>query len=321
MIGHNGGPLREGWIARHRSVRDHWLVGHGKTVKPADPSIKHCLNKGEAWEDMCMECRYEAATINNGGKKMELRRGEMLGAVSWLAARWNWTPKTVRGFLDDLENDGMIEMRNPALEKGNQKGRQANVIRACNYDIYQSGHAEAGQPEGQPQGDQRATRGRPEGNIYKDNKGTREQGNKEENIPPTPKPPPGPSPDSVGVSLREGEVEFPNGVFVNCETIRHQEFTISLAGIDMQLLGTVPMAEIKSVATGHALQWAIDLAAGKRNVVPSNPASFIRGSIQNQRNNGAVLEVRKTKAAAPKESTSDKYKRIFEAVAAEKAGR
>jgi len=182
---HNGGPLGDGWIARHRSVRNHWLVGHGIQVKPADPTRKMCLNKGEAWEDMLMECRYEAATISNGGKKMELRRGEMVGAVSWLAARWNWTPKTVRGFLDDLKNDGMIELKNPASEKGDQKGRQANIISSCNYDYYQSGYGEVRQPKGQPEGDEGATRGRPQGNIYKEeqgNKGTKEQ----EKAPQTP---------------------------------------------------------------------------------------------------------------------------------------
>lgn len=185
-IGHNGGPLSEGWIARHRSVRDHWLVGHGIHVKPADPHRKRCHAQGEAWEDLLMECRYADATVSNGGKKMELRRGELIGAVSWLANRWNWTPKTVRRFLDQLENDGMIELKNPASEKGNQIGRQANVVTVCNYDAYQSGYEPVGQLKGQPQGDQRATTGRPEGNIYKEeqgNKGTKEQ----ENTPLPPK--------------------------------------------------------------------------------------------------------------------------------------
>ena len=181
VIGGNGGPLSDGWIARHRSVRDHWLVGHGIHVKPADPERKRCHTQGEAWEDMLMECRYADGFISNGGKKMELRRGEMVGAVSWLAHRWNWTPKVVRRFLDQLENDGMISLKNPASEKGNQIGRQANVVTVCNYDAYQSGYEPEGQSKGQPQGDQRATTGRPEGDIYKEeqrNKGTKE---KEEN--------------------------------------------------------------------------------------------------------------------------------------------
>lgn len=176
--GHNRPPvLGDGWIARHRSVRHHWLVGHGIQVKPADPTRKRCSTQGEAWEDLLMECRYEDGTVSNGGVKMELRRGELIGAVSWLAHRWNWTPKTVRRYLDQLENDEMITLRNPASEKGNQIGRQANVITVCNYDVYQGGGQSSGHPEGRPEGDQRATTGRPEGNNIKNNKETREQGN------------------------------------------------------------------------------------------------------------------------------------------------
>lgn len=109
---------------------------------------------------------------------------------------------------------------------------------------------------------------------------------------------PAPSANAGGVSLREGETYLGHGVYVNCETIRHADFTISLLGIEMQLLGTVPMADIKAIATGHALQWALDLEAGKRNVVPSNTANFIRGSIQNRKNNDAVTDVRKARASS-----------------------
>jgi hypothetical protein len=104
---------------------------------------------------------------------------------------------------------------------------------------------------------------------------------------------------TTSASAREGETHAGSGVFVNCETIRHKDFSISLKGIELQLLGTVPIEEIKQIALGHALGWALDLEAGKpaSNVVPSNTASFIRGSIQNQRNNSAVTDVRKTRAA------------------------
>ena len=179
---HNGGPLGEGWIARHRSVREHWLVGHGIQVKPADPNRKRTHAQGEAWEDLTMECRYEDGTVMNGGKKMELRRGELVGAVSWLAHRWNWTPKTVRRFLDQLENDGMIELKKPGVEMGMQKGKQANVVSICNYDFYQFGFQSEGQAKGNADGKQGASKGQAEGNIYKDNKGTREQ----DKEPPTP---------------------------------------------------------------------------------------------------------------------------------------
>lgn len=177
-IGHNGPPLSEGWIARHRSVRDHWLVGHGIHVKPADPDRKRCHTQGEAWEDLLMECRYAAGSVYNGGKKMELQRGQLVGAVSWLANRWNWTPKTVRRFLDQLENDSMIELVSPGTKEGEQKGKQASVITICNYETYQSMMEPEGQAKGQAEGKQGASKGQAEGNIYKEeqrNKGTKEQ--------------------------------------------------------------------------------------------------------------------------------------------------
>lgn len=168
-IGHNGAPQDEGWIKRYRSVRDHWLVGHGIHVKPADPSKPRCHTQGEAWEDMIMECRYEAGYINNGGKKMELRRGEMLGAVSWLASRWNWTPKTVRRFLDQLENDGMIELIRNGVKEGKQKGKQANALKVCNYDALQSNGSTEGQAIGHAEGKQWASKGQAEGeNLRKE---------------------------------------------------------------------------------------------------------------------------------------------------------
>jgi hypothetical protein len=137
-------------------------------------------------------------------------------------------------------------------------------------------------PAVEPTGGSRApTRGVVNNNIY----------NKTNNLP-----------SLTAVELdaaREGETGIGNGVFVNCETVRHANFEISLKAIQLQLCGTVDMDTIKSVAAGHALQWATDIASGKSpaKVVPSNTASFIRASIQNQANNAAVTDVRKSRAA------------------------
>jgi hypothetical protein len=110
--------------------------------------------------------------------------------------------------------------------------------------------------------------------------------------PPTPQQASGP---------RDGEEEVSPGVFVNCETIRHEKFTISIPAIYMQLLGVVPKDEIKQIALGHAVSWANILASGKRvpNVPPNNPDNFIRASIRRQHNDDAVTDVRKKRAAGP----------------------
>jgi hypothetical protein len=189
-LGHNNPPAEQngGWIAVRRAMRDHWLVGFGQPVKPCDPE-RGAYSRAEAFIDLIMECRYEAGTVNNNGRKMRIQPGQLLGAVSWLASRWNWTPKTVRGFLDKLEDDGMIERgeskTNPrpdhssdGSKPGNQKGRFANIISICNYALYQIVDRQQGPVEGHVEGELRAGSGPVEGNIYKDNKGTREQGNK-----------------------------------------------------------------------------------------------------------------------------------------------
>jgi DNA-binding Lrp family transcriptional regulator len=168
-------------------MRDHWLVGFGQPVMAVDED-RGSFSRSEAWIDLIMECRYAAGTVNNGGRKMELRPGQLLGAVSWLANRWNWTPKTVRGFLDRLEEEGMIERFTPGIhpgsddvlnghQRGKQKGKQASVLTVCKYSVYQLAERLKGQAKGQAEGTQGASRGQAEGNIYKDNKGTKEQGN------------------------------------------------------------------------------------------------------------------------------------------------
>ncbi len=169
-VGHNRPPMPAGWIAVHRNIRTHHIVGYGKPVKPCDPS-RGAYSRSEAWQDLLMECRYQDGTVLNGGREMEIRRGELVGAISWLAARWNWTPKTVRGFIDALEADGAISVRAPGAIQGQQKGKQAHVISVCNYEKYQSAPDDEGQAKGPDLGTQKASNGQATGNILrKDNK-------------------------------------------------------------------------------------------------------------------------------------------------------
>lgn len=145
---HNGGPAideapdgydKVGWIAIHRAIRDHWLVGYGKPVPPADPS-RGSNSQHEAFGDLIMNCRYDSGYVLNNGKKMKIEAGQLLGGVSWLADRWNWTPKKVRWFLDKLEEDGMISRSTPnekGRANGTFKGNQRMVISICNYSEYQ----------------------------------------------------------------------------------------------------------------------------------------------------------------------------------------
>lgn len=195
---HNGGPPldgenpfgRDGWIAVARVMREHHLVGFGRPVDPADPERGFTYSRAEAWLDLIMECRYAAGTVMNGGKRMDLLPGQLLGATSWLANRWNWTPKTVRGFLEKLQSDGMIERSTPGIQYtksqvhpgsdeihdvhvvGRPKGTQAQVITIRNYSTYQIIRDEEGHAQGHAEGTQGARQGHAKGNTL-----TKEQGN------------------------------------------------------------------------------------------------------------------------------------------------
>lgn len=176
MIGHNGAPTfcpTGGWVAIARSMRDHPIVGFHLFAKPCDPT-RGALQPALAFIDLLMECRYESGFVMNGGRKMEVKRGQLIGAVSWLANRWNWTPMAVRIWLDKLEADAMISRHIPGASESNKHvGKVATVITLCNYDQYQASAADRQQTQQQ-------TNSKPATNEqqqYKDNKGTREQGN------------------------------------------------------------------------------------------------------------------------------------------------
>ena len=126
--------------------------------------------------------------MNNNGRKMRLDPGQLIGATSWLAHRWNWTPKTVRVFLLKLEAEGMISRTAPSPEEiygesghGRYKGKYASVISICKYSQYQLADRPEGPVPGQAEGELRASKGPVKGHIYKEE--TKEQ---IENNPPTP---------------------------------------------------------------------------------------------------------------------------------------
>jgi DNA-binding transcriptional regulator YhcF (GntR family) len=184
--------IRAGFVAINREIRNHWLVGFGQRAPKAMDDKRPQYAKSEAWMDLIMECQYRAGSVNNNGRRMELKPGQLLGAVSWLADRWNWTPKAVRYFLDQLEEEGMITRSNGEQDgvktetlpnsdrtrskKGNKKGKFASVLTICKYSLYQLGANSDWQVEGSEIGKLGAIKGQVKGNIIR-----KEQRNKETN--------------------------------------------------------------------------------------------------------------------------------------------
>lgn len=129
-----------------------------------------------------------------------------------------------------------------------------------------------------------------------------------------------PTPSTRFDSLREGEVEAGHGVLVNCETIRHQAFTISLPGIQLNTLASGRTAEqIKSDCLGHALQWAAEIENGKRpdQVLPTKIANFLAASIMGAKSRDDIHGVRQAKASS--NQTAGGKKPVNGGVAAELA--
>lgn len=116
---------------------------------------------------------------------------------------------------------------------------------------------------------------------------------KEIHTPPTP---------SSRIEANEGECEIAHGVLLNCQTIRHQAFTISLPAIELGVLASgLSKAQIKDHCLAHALQWAAEIEAGSRpeKVIPGKIANFLSASIMNGKVRSDVAEMRMGKAQRP----------------------
>ena len=78
--------------------------------------------------DLIMLANYSDHKTTINGEAIECRRGEVNRSITWLANRWKWNRKKVKGFLDMLDSDGMIQVTTT--------NRHTN-IRLTNYDKYQ----------------------------------------------------------------------------------------------------------------------------------------------------------------------------------------
>ena len=171
-MGDNSG-LR--WISLSVDARFHPLIGCGRSVRPADET-KDAWSRFEAWIDLICEASWKQREVVNKGKTILLERGELMAARGWLAARWNWTEKQVRCFIERLETEFMVrteekadqqegqqDVLNLVRQKGQQKRNLTKVLSICNYDLYQTARELnallKGQRKDQEEGQQKGQRG------------------------------------------------------------------------------------------------------------------------------------------------------------------
>lgn len=119
----------KGWIALHRSIRDHWLYQE-----------KRVFSKCEAWLDILMDANHQDKKIVFDGQLIEIKRGQKVTSLRQLAERWGWSRHKVSDFLDLLERDTMLTRKSDTKK---------TLITVTNYDSYQSDRPQKGQQKGQ----------------------------------------------------------------------------------------------------------------------------------------------------------------------------
>ena len=107
-----------------------------------------------------------------------------------------------------------------------------------------------------------------------------------------------PKPNS---DMPEGFAPLGHGALINCETIRHPEFVISIAAVKMGLALTHPDVDARQACSIAALQWAAALENGqpRHTTVPGNITGAILGGVRAGKFREMEHEVRASKAAAP----------------------
>lgn len=130
------------------------------------------FSRFEAWLDIIQSARFEDTKQLIGNRLIEVRRGQMLVSLRYLAGRWQWSTKKVNTFLDLLIQDKMIIKETP-------KETGQTVITICNYDKYNAVALVEETPRKQ-EGNTKETPRKQEGNKYnkekKEKKDNRESG-------------------------------------------------------------------------------------------------------------------------------------------------
>lgn len=107
-----------GYIAIFRDIFDHWIWKE----KP--------FSKGQAWIDLLLLAQYNDSEKHPyKDRVITYKRGNVYKSKAFLAERWGWNKKTVKRFIEQLKNDGMLQ------ERWSTQGTTLTII---NYGFYQN---------------------------------------------------------------------------------------------------------------------------------------------------------------------------------------
>jgi hypothetical protein len=107
-----------GYIKLWRDIESHWIWQDAEKLR--------------AWLDLLIRASYHASKVVKGGRLVTVTRGQVFTSQKALATAWGWDRKTVRGFLDLLKADEMVDF---TTDTSGATGY--TLITICNYDKWQ----------------------------------------------------------------------------------------------------------------------------------------------------------------------------------------
>ena len=107
--------MAEGWIKLHRAIRKNWIWEDAQKLK--------------WWLDILLQANHQERKILIGNELILVERGSFHTSIIKLSERWKVDRKTVKRFLELLQNDNMISL------KTSKKG---TTIKVSNYKDFQA---------------------------------------------------------------------------------------------------------------------------------------------------------------------------------------
>ena len=112
--------MDKGYISLWRSIQDNEMW------------FEEPFTRAQAWIDLLLLANHKTTYMRVRGIRLEVERGQIGRSKETLADRWKWSRSKVMRFLDELENDGMIEQQTSI-----KNSRLPRIISIVNYEKYQ----------------------------------------------------------------------------------------------------------------------------------------------------------------------------------------
>lgn len=112
-----------GWIKIHRDIQQHWIAQD--------------MEKFGWWIDLLLLASYEDNKAFVGNRVTEVKRGQFVASLRFLAERWKTSKDRVNAFLKLLAQENMI---------CRESDKNTTLITICNYESYQENSESAETP-------------------------------------------------------------------------------------------------------------------------------------------------------------------------------